>query len=405
MKERYNRFYQWLVADFHFCNIFNLSNIFKLLLIYSSGIFWVLVLDFDFSEGLWRKLIAGKLSNERISFYSVRDRVGEGMLYKRLQIASNRLGVDYVGSNLPEQLIHFWFTKHFYQVTAGLLNHLFNLRFNLALTHHVNIIPAGYNIAYLNMPTSSLYEISGKFNPAWKHLKKYDVYADLYSFVHGSNKYLAEAIKAHNLSNRKIIPFYIAHHYVDYTTAIPKEAVITGSLWGCNRNSLRFQKALQRLAADKLLVAYGIKDTFQFLGNSYLGAFEDFGNVVSCMFNLQKQHGIALIIHNLEHMIEGIPTSRILEAVASGALVITDKNYFIEKFFGNNVLYFDSLVDEEQIYQQIKSHIQWAKDNPIVAEVKARAAYKIFVDNFTIEKQLQSLLEQLQKGGTFSTPD
>ncbi|MCC8461156.1 MAG: hypothetical protein LN545_04115 [Candidatus Megaira endosymbiont of Carteria cerasiformis] len=42
---------------------------------------------------------------------------------------------------------------------------------------------------------------------------------------------------------------------------------------------------------------------------------EDFGNPLENLRLQQQKYGIALIIHNQEHMLEGIPTSRIAVSV------------------------------------------------------------------------------------------
>lgn len=60
---------------------------------------------------------------------------------------------------------------------------------------------------------------------------------------------------------------------------------------------------------------------------------EDFGNPLQNLQLQQQKYGIALIIHNQEHMLEGIPTSRIAETVASGALVISDQQWLLKKVF------------------------------------------------------------------------
>ena len=95
-------------------------------------------------------------------------------------------------------------------------------------------------------------------------------------------------------------------------------------------------------------------------------------------------------------MLEGIPTSRIAEAVTSGALVISDQNGFLKKFFGDSVLYYDAFASSAQIYYNIKSHIEWAKANPDKVYLKTKQAYQIFMDNFTIENQLEKLFSLTQ---------
>lgn len=368
--------------------VISFSNLLKLLFIYLVSIVITILVEFDTSEGFWSKAIQQRFSDKRMAFYSVRERIGESLLYDRVMKVAKDHGYDYASLRVTESLSHFWLTEHFYYVSASVLNYLLNPKFNLALTHHVNIIPYGYNISYLNMPLDSLYSPGGKFLKRWRHLNDYDAYADLYSFVYGENTILKNLI-----GSKKIIPVYLAQYKTDYHELPINKALITGTLWGCNRGSLRFRLALKRLAEEDLLVAIGTSD-FAYMGKNYLGRAETFGKAIAAMDEQQQKFGIALIIHNMEHMLDGIPTSRIAEAASNGALIIADQNKFLLKFFGDNVLYFNAFGTDLEIYEQIKAHIKWAKENPELAKVKAKKSYEIF-QNMTIEKQLEGIFQLL----------
>jgi hypothetical protein len=289
---------------------------------------------------------------------------------------------------MPESLTHFWITKHFYYIGASVLNYILKPKFNLALTHHVNVVPYGYNITYLNMPRDSLYRPTGEFLKSWSHLNDYDAYGDLYTYVHGSNDMLKGIA-----GGKKIIPLYLAQYDTNYAPLPMDKALITGSLWGCNRGSLRAKRAIKKLAENDLLVAIGLSEYFSYLDKNYLGRLEDFGKAVSAIDDVQKKYGIALIFHSQEHMLDGIPTSRVSEAASAGALIITDQNEFVKKSFGDNALYFDAFGTEEEIFRQIKQHVKWARDNPADALKKTSEAHRIFREKLTIEYELKKLLE------------
>ena len=396
MANIFKRLYDYWAANFSFRNVYKFSNFLKLGFIYIVAVFWVIIVELEFSENFWTKLLSNNLSSYRITIYTSNN-TGEAVLANRIRKVTSKMGIDYYSIIFNNNLSNFWLTRGLYYSVTNLVNYLFKPNFNLAVTHHVSIVPIGYNITYLNVPPIMLYDISGKFKPELRHLKEYDAYADLYSFVHGENKNLNNAIKLDSLQNKKIIPIYMAQEFKDYSPPGGfKQALITGSLWGCNRNSLRITNALKMLAAEDLLIAYGSPDYFKELGEGYKGSFDRLkGALIDNLHTIQKEYGIALVIHSLEHMIEGIPTSRIMEASASGALVICDQHYFIKKFFGDNVLYIDTIHPEEQIYKQVKAHILWAHNNPAEAQKKAKAAYEIFAENFIIEKQFKFLIDQL----------
>lgn len=388
--------YSYFVANFSFRNVFKISNFFKLAFIYIFALSWLIIFEFEFSENFWIKLISGNLSNYRMSVYTSWH-IGESLLSHKIRKVASTMGVDYSAIVFNQAFTEFWLTRGLYYNATNLINYLFKPNFNLAVTHHVNIVPIGYNITYLNVPSTMLYNIKGGFKSDLQHLKKYDAYADLYSFVHGKNPYLDEAIKIDSLQNKKIIPLYLGHNYINYSQPVSfQQALITGTLWGCNRGSLRVIRALKRLAIEDLLIAYGVGGYFKELGNGYKGSFDKLkGTIVDNIITVQKQYGIALIIHSLEHMVEGLPTSRISEALASGSLIISDKHNFVKKFLGDNALYIDTFVSDEQIYQQIKSHILWARNNQGEVRKMTEAAYKVFAEELTIEKQIKFLIEQL----------
>ncbi len=387
----------FLARNFRLRNVFRISNIFKLGFIYFFIIFWIIIFNFNFSDHFWLKLLQGKLSSYRIAIYSSNN-IGESLLYHRMRKVASNLGIDYAGIIYDNTLAQFWFTRHFYQVASNFTNYLFKPNINIALTFHVNILPLGYNITYLSVPSTMLYNPDGSFKRELAHLAEYDAYADIYSFVHGKNPFLNKALAKHNLANKKIIPLYLAQEFVEYSPPNIQQAVITGSLWGCSRGSLRVASALKKLAEEELLIAYGLKDYLGFLDSAYKGRMESLNDhIIDSTIKVQKQAGISLIIHNFEHLVEGIPTSRIAEAAASGALIITDKHKFIENIFGNNVLYIDVFKSDEEIYQQVKSHIIWARQYPAQATTQAKTAYDIFTDHFTLEKQLSHLIAELKK--------
>jgi spore maturation protein CgeB len=146
-----------------------------------------------------------------------------------------------------------------------------------------------------------------------------------------------------------------------------------------------------------LLIAYGLPDHLDYLGEAYKGKAEKYGKATDTIISLQRDAGISLVVHNLEHALQGIPTSRFAEAITSGTILISDEHPFLRKFFGDNILYFNSLENTENIYKQIKDHIIWIKSHKEEAAEKTKNAYEIFVDEWTLEKQLQKIVIEVAK--------
>lgn len=388
--------------DWSIRKVINFSNFLKIAFIYFAAIFWVIIIEFEYSDGFWQKAISGKLSERRLAVYSVKQRIGEVLLYRRVIKYAQMNGYDYVGSCFPEELTsHFALTAHFYKVGANILNYILKPDFNLSVTHHVSVVPdIGYNITYLNMPRDALYTPNGKFKKVWQHLNDYDVYADLYTLSSGDNQMLAQIISKSG-QKKPIIPLYLSQLKTEYKELDFNKAIITGTLWGCGRNSLRVKLAIKKLAQNDLLDAIGIPE-FEYLGEHYKGRMEEYGQAAKAIIEQHQKYGIAFIIHNEEHMLDGIPTSRISEAASSSAVIISDRNKFLERYFANSVLFIDTKQDENVIYQQVKEHIQWIKDNPQEAKAMTRRAYDIFVDNFTVEQQMDNLFDFVEHQGKLS---
>ena len=100
-------------------------------------------------------------------------------------------------------------------------------------------------------------------------------------------------------------------------------------------------------------------------------------------------------MHSLEHLIEGLPTSRFAEAITAGAVIIADDHQFLRSIFGDNLLYFNSFQTSDEMYNQIKSHITWIKSHPNEARQMTQNSYDIFVKDWTLEAQLPRVMQMV----------
>ncbi len=372
-------------------NLMTLDSFLKIVFLYFVTILCIVIFYFDFSQNAFTKT-----TTHKIAFYSV-GRIGEHQTYLRTIRAIKKLGWQYIGATLPESMINFGLTRHFYIVASYIMHKLAQPEVNIALTHHFSILPPGYNLTYLNVPDDILYSLKGKFHKSFKHLENYDGYIDLHSAVYGENKLLKKILHNYGKDDAPIIPAYLAQNREEFIEAESyNNMIITGSLWGCNRGSYRMQKVLSGLAKDRLLVAYGPEYALDFLMDAYKGQADKYGDATDQLITLQRQAGITLVVHSLEHLIEGLPTSRFAEAITAGAVIIADDHPFLHKFFGDNILYFNSLKTSDEMYEQINSHILWIKSHPEEARRMTRNAYDILVKDWTLEVQLPRVIDQLE---------
>jgi hypothetical protein len=377
-----------------------IGNIPKLLMMFIIYCIVFLALLPDYSPGFWKKLLTRKLSPDRILVLGVSSRIGEYNLYQRILKGFDNIGMDYYGVAFADGAVDSVIIRGLFLLPLNILNYFLEPMINFTTTHYINIIPNGYNLVYLNVPRSMLYNTNNGFSSSVKHLYQYDGYVDLYSYVHQENDILLDLIKK-NDKKKQIFPLFFGDNMTTFKEAKLETALITGSVWGCGRDNLRVKRVLKLLAKEKLLVAVGLP-VYRMLGDAYLGTLSALGgknmsyDYSEILRMVQQKYGISIVFHTLEHMIEGIPTLRIAEAAASGNLIISDDSLFVKRYFGNNVLYVNTIASEHEIYQQLRGHILWARANPELANEKARKSYDIFINNLTIEKSLLEMLDRVK---------
>lgn len=105
--------------------------------------------------------------------------------------------------------------------------------------------------------------------------------------------------------------------------------------------------------------------------------------------------GVALILSSEAHMISGSASSRLYEACAAGAIIISDRNPFVVKHFDGKALFIDTNGEEAQeTFKQIDNWMKWIKLNPVEARNLAQEAQNYWRKEFTLEKQVTVLCEK-----------
>ncbi len=352
----------------------------------------VVLYNFQYSPDIWEAKRHGK---RIIGFYSVQNGGGEYVIYKRTLEACKKMGIAYLGAAFNERYSTSPLLKWPIILASEILYYIFKPSFNLVLTHLGELLPKGYNVLYINLPTTYLMSDPYTFYPQFKHVTLFNAYADIRSISMGENPEFLTALRLVRNDEPPFIPLYIAMNDVKLILNDKLNvALITGTLWGGWRSSNKFKRVLASLAEDGLLEAYGASEYFGFLKKKYHGPFNE-ETPETELLDIGRKYAISLIAHTAEHISEEIPTSRISEGICSGAIVISDMQPFIMRYFGDSVLYFDQTKSEASIYSQIREHILWVRNNPALAHEKIQKSYDIWQKNFTIEKQLQNLIHKL----------
>ena len=371
-------------------NLFSFSSLLKILMMYCvimMGIFLIYIdIPKDFSDDKIKK---------RITVYGNMERMGEYQIFKRTIYGCRNLqDMRCIEVALPEYWISIWPTRHFFENTIHIVNLFYKTDFNLLTTHFLPLIPNGFNIFYINVPYDMIMGLDNNFYKFLSFLDKADAFLDLNKLSTGDDYFLKQAIKNAG-SNAEVIPGILIIQQNEYEFSEPKELVLSGSLWGASRGSLRLSEALRKLGNEGRLFSYGPKKYLGHLENGYVD-IHDFVQLNSeYIIPLHKKHGISIVAHNFDHLVGEVPTTRISESIAAGTIVISDRHPFIEKHFGDNILYFDVFKGYNEIYNEISDHLEWIKNHPDEVRKKTKNAHKILMDNFSTEVQLPQIYDNV----------
>lgn len=184
------------------------------------------------------------------------------------------------------------------------------------------------------------------------------------------------------------ISWYPSCYKTEFIPPIFKD-LFSWTIWTDTRlEKKEFLKLFSLLDKEGFLNVYGLHSIWSFIPQSYKGLIPHDGESI---LKAIKDSGIALILHSKSHFETRAPSSRVFEALASGSIIITDRHPFMLKNFGDTVLYLDDVLNADDLFLQIKGHLDWIKAHPLEAEKMARKAHIIFTEKFTLENQLQNL--------------
>ncbi|HEY9630146.1 MAG TPA: glycosyltransferase family A protein [Coleofasciculaceae cyanobacterium] len=157
---------------------------------------------------------------------------------------------------------------------------------------------------------------------------------------------------------------------------------------GSNWDGLRFQELFEELDRQDYMEVYGNPAGWTHLNHAYKGAIPYDGASVLRTLN---QAGVGLCLHRAEHRQAALPSMRIFEIVASGAIAICGDHPFIQETFGDSVLYVDPDANAAAQVEQISSLMQWINAHPEDALERSAKAHHIFLEIYALEKLLLNL--------------
>lgn len=101
--------------------------------------------------------------------------------------------------------------------------------------------------------------------------------------------------------------------------------------------------------------------------------------------------GISLALHTDSHRQANVPSMRLFEATAAGAVVIADRMAFAEDNYGDTVLWVDVDRPVKEVADQIIEHVEWVQSHPEDALRLSTRANQVFAERFDLKKQLAKI--------------
>ena len=104
-------------------------------------------------------------------------------------------------------------------------------------------------------------------------------------------------------------------------------------------------------------------------------------------------HGAVLSISHPMDLVTGLATTRIYEAAAAGAVIISDENRMVRDLFGDRVLYFEN--DSPAAFEQVMGHLDWMNTHQSQAAEMAREVQEIFRKELSLEEAIKRIYAAL----------
>ena len=337
--------------------------------------------DLEISPELWE--FKSRQPNQKVIAIISPSRPGEwqqALMVKDAAIKMGHLAYVYKFNDIDMNI--FLPAKYMNEILFYALDKIFKTDVHLAISFHVNVNVPNPKIMYISVPPEyGLKQIAEKYT----EVNNYTNFIDI-NFIGIKEDWLSPIL------NKKInrFPGVVGIPANEYKASPHNRLLLFGSLWG-RRNS-GFVEAIKKLAQQNYM--FFIKNDFLILEKEKQKFVEAAEGLLALQTRL-NQYGIAICPHSNIHRKAGIPSSRIFEIISSGAIAISDKNSFVEKYFGNNVLYYDQDASEEEIFKQIDSHVRFLQSNPLEADKMARRAHKILQENFTSDRFVQAIIDNL----------
>ncbi|MEM6820975.1 MAG: hypothetical protein AAF558_03380 [Verrucomicrobiota bacterium] len=101
--------------------------------------------------------------------------------------------------------------------------------------------------------------------------------------------------------------------------------------------------------------------------------------------------GVALVLSSEQHFRSGLVSTRIFQACAACAIIISDRNPFVVEHFGDTVRFFEYGQSSDETALNILEQVDWVRENWEKAIEMAEKAQEVFLKKFALELQLDEI--------------
>src|SRR6185503_17612955 len=152
----------------------------------------------------------------------------------------------------------------------------------------------------------------------------------------------------------------------------------------------RHEELFRALSKNSWMEVYGPPRGWEFLSTSTYKGMTPFDGIS----NLQRYHdaGAGLCLLTDRHLADDVVSGRIFEITASGAIAIAPRMPWLERNYGDSLLYVDQETSHRQLARQIERHVEWIHEHPEEARRKAQRSNEVFRQRFSLDVMLPDVL-------------
>lgn len=159
---------------------------------------------------------------------------------------------------------------------------------------------------------------------------------------------------------------------------------------GTNWDGWRHWETMRVLAQRPFMRFFGPSAAWAHIPRHAYGGQIPFDGI--SILNVYRNAGIGLALDRPDFAADDLPSNRIFEIAASGAVALASDIPLIRDAFGDAVLYIDPSVPPRALSWQIERHVRCIADNPDRAEEMSRRAHEVFRQRFALERLLPNVL-------------